>query len=1291
MAESRQRAHVSELRYRLGLGMLLGCVLVITATCTERSLQWVGRPFNGFLMARNRVVVTPLPYKQWLDWVGRVPHRWQLVAIDGMPIASVAEALDVAARVGPGRTLSYTFAHRKKMRTVPIRVVTFTVFDYLTLFGNYLFNGLALLLMGFLVAFLRPRLEAAQAMLVLSLSYGMVLIISLADFATFEFRSLYAVAYAATPATALYLAASFPTEQPWLHRGKLKLLLLVSTVLFAAVDIALYDRDPESWIRYFNASLLWLAIALMLAVVLTWNQYRTAPTPIAREKIKVLFLGAVVAFAFPGAAILLSNLVGADLPFHFFAAFTWVFPAALAYAIVTRDLFEIDVVLRRATAYVALSTAIFLLYAVILMLLGRVARDLAPASSPWFTLFFSLLVVVLVRPSWDWLQGWVDRIFFRTRFDYAKIIRTVSEALTKTLDAAEITAQVERALAQTMAPASCRLFVLSLADAAFSPADGSAGRLELDSATCEALAAGQMIDAAAVALLSGGQLPAGVALLIPVSFERRLVGILALGAKKSGAPYGPRDYDLLRTLANQTAIALRNAASYGHVRELLSSLEARVEERTRALQEAQAELQATNQKLRELDRLKSRYFSDASHELRTPLSLVLGPLEEARRLFGQLPQEAARLIDVAYKNASRLLVLTDTLLDLSRLDEGRMQPVFRLESLGHLVEQAAEPFRWLAEQRGIAFETHTPTRPLFVRCDAALISKVVGNLLANALKFTTSGKIDIDLQHTNGRVRLRVSDTGPGIPAAELPFIFDRYQQASTAMQARLSGTGLGLALVRELTELHGGTVEVTSQEGCGTTFTVWLPAAAGENSSADFIPTRPTELPTINLAALAAAGAADAEMPSTEPQRTNLPSVLVVEDNPAMLEFLRELLGREYSVRCATHAPAALEVLRAWRPDIILSDVMMPGPDGIAFCRTLKRDESLCRIPLILLTARASVESKIVGLEAGADDYVTKPFHPEELKARIRGLLRMRRMEQELSLSHERLSRAYLELRETQARLVQAEKMAALGTLVAGVAHEINNPVSFINSSIDLIERDLAELRELFHARAGGDGPATPMEHAQPGGPPVYERYFAALGQNAAICRDGAQRAARIVADLRTFCHPSTGRKEPADIHEIIERSLRLLVGESKNRITVHRLFGELPLVRCDSGALAQVFLNLLANGMQAIAGTGDVYVRTARKENAVEVEIEDTGRGMTDEVQSRIFDPFFTTKQPGKGTGLGLSIARSIVQAHGGDIRVRSTVGRGSVFTVSLPIDGASDDTHSSSHRLPESSDRR
>jgi signal transduction histidine kinase len=870
----------------------------------------------------------------------------------------------------------------------------------------------------------------------------------------------------------------------------------------------------------------------------------------------------------------------------------------------------------------------------------------------------------------DRLRALGDKLRLHPRASATAISESLGQALGHTLDVREITKLVRRAVGHSVPGSMCAIFTASADHGPLlHSTDDPPSQLPLDEHVREALAAGRIVRGTDV---PGATARCRPALLIPLRVGTHLEGVLALGPKTSGTPYGARDLELLNALAGHVATALRNAASYGRVTELLSSLERRVEERTRELRETQAELQASNEKLRELDRLKTQFFAEVSHELRTPLTLVLGPLDQLRRHAGGWTADTQRLLDVAYSSSAKLLVLTDTLLDLSRLDAGRMQPVLRPEALGPLVERIAEPFRWLAEQRGLVLHLGHADPSLTVWCDAGMVSKVVGNLLANALKFTRTGRIDVDLAAAGEQVRIVVADTGPGIAPDELPHIFERYRQASTASHSSASGSGLGLALVRELTELHGGRVEVRSDVGRGTTFTVWLPAGrpvvAGDGSAQ-------AEIPQAHLAALAAAGHDTAAAPSAAGEGSDAATALVVDDNPDLLDFVRTLLAADYTVHTAANATEALALAQQTRPDIILCDVMMPGPDGIAFCHTLRADATLRHVPIILLTARASLESKLSGLDAGADDYVTKPFQPEELKARMRALLRMRQMERQLSHSHAELARAYDELRAAQAQLVHAEKMASLGTLVAGVAHEINNPVSFINSSIDLISTSIAELRAILD------------RHLQPGEPCEpslarlrdeldYEYRIRMLQENAAICRDGASRAARIVGDLRTFCRPGSGRRAPADLHDSLEQSLRLLQGECKGRITVHREYGQLPPVRCDEGQMSQVFMNLLANAIQAIDGPGDLFVRTRSADGTVTVEIEDTGHGIDPALLSRLFDPFFTTKEVGKGTGLGLSIVRSLVTAHGGDVQVRSTAGAGTVFTVTLPLNGGLDD---------------
>ena len=1258
---------VSGRAYRALLCALLFAVTAITAVCIAASLDWIGRPFNGFLLGSNRIVA-PIDLPSWTGRQAEIPYWAQLVAVDGRAVDSVAEVLAAAAAAQPGATLRYTFRGGTGESERSIAVMRFGFADWVGLFANYLVNGLALLAIGFFVAFLRPESKAAHALLFFSLSWGLSLVIGLADFASFRFRELLAVAEGFLPASLFYMTLCFPTEHPLARRRAVLAAVVASSAVLALLNIVLYHLAPLAWAVAYRGAMLWVVLVLALSVVVAWRQHRAATSPLAREKIRIVALGIVVAFALPFVAVVAAAASGAELPLNSVTAAWWVFPATLAYAIVKRDLFEIDLFLRRFATYTALSAALFALYAGILAVFSHGFHNLSLASSPWFTLLFSLAVLAIIRPLRDWLQAAVDRFFFRTHFDYAAITESLSQALNRTLAAGEVNSHVARVVAKTMAPAAYGLYRRE-GERFRGVANGDV--VELDAATRRALGAGRILDRTTLPDAAAA-LPAA-ALLLPLCFEDRLEGFLFVGPKQSGAAYGPRDLELLRTVANQTAMALRNAASYARASELLASLETRVEERTRELQQTQAELRASNEKLRELDRLKTQFFSDASHELRTPLTLVLGPLQELRRRGAELPAFAARLVDLAHASAATLLVLTDTLLDISRVDAGRMPPALRAEPLAPLVAATAEPFRWLAEQRGIELRLDIDAG-IVAWCDRGMLSKVIGNLLANALKFTTRGHIAVTAHGDGAQVSLAVSDSGPGIPAAELPEIFERYHQASTARHAALAGSGIGLALVRQLSELQGGSVSVASRAGEGTTFCVRLPAPPAQAGGAAAAEPA-AALPLTTIAALAAAQrGGGATAPPQGESAADAATVLLVDDNPQMLDFLCEILAPHHRLLRAGDGAAALQVLQRESPDLILSDVMMPGVDGLTLCANLKADPRLRPIPLVLLTARASLESKIGGLAAGADDYITKPFHPEELIARLAALLRMRRMEAELRRSHDQLKRAYEELRAAQAQLVHAEKMASLGTLVAGVAHEINNPLSFIRSSIDLISGSLEEMRTLLDRQLDAALRGEPEALAQLRSALDVSERFTLLRENAAICREGAERAARIVKDLRTFSRPATAGREPTDLHANIEQSLRLLQGEYKGRVAIHRQYGSLPQVTCDPGQVSQVLLNVLANSVQAIDGKGDVTIRTSRSDGHVAVEIEDSGPGIPEHLLGKIFDPFFTTKEVGKGTGLGLSIARSLMNAHGGDVRAANRAGHGCVFTITLPIEGAS-----------------
>jgi signal transduction histidine kinase/ligand-binding sensor domain-containing protein/DNA-binding response OmpR family regulator len=421
-------------------------------------------------------------------------------------------------------------------------------------------------------------------------------------------------------------------------------------------------------------------------------------------------------------------------------------------------------------------------------------------------------------------------------------------------------------------------------------------------------------------------------------------------------------------------------------------LERMVEERT-------ATIARQAEKLRELDDLKSQLFANVSHELRTPLTLTLGPLQDALDgRFGPLREDLAEQIDIALRNAQRLLGLVDQLLDVARLSAGRLRLRLRRGDVTAAVRQRVEAFLPLAERRGIELSLAAPASPVEAWFDEVQIEKVFDNLLGNALKFTPrGGRVEVAVADPgDDRVEVSVRDTGPGIPADQLERIFERFYQVEATPERRWPGAGIGLALARQLAELHGGTITVESTEGKGACFTVTL-----RRDSAS-LPAGPVdEEPPARGVRPASTPGIPSETPD-EPIRpyslenfdreTDRTTVLVVDDHPDVRAYIRRHLEPTYRVVEAADGVEGLKQARRFVPDLIVSDVMMPRMDGNALFRHLREDPELEFIPVVMLTARASSESRVRGLREGVDDYLVKPFDPRELKARVDNLIASRK-----------------------------------------------------------------------------------------------------------------------------------------------------------------------------------------------------------------------------------------------------------------------------------------------------------
>jgi adenylate cyclase len=407
--------------------------------------------------------------------------------------------------------------------------------------------------------------------------------------------------------------------------------------------------------------------------------------------------------------------------------------------------------------------------------------------------------------------------------------------------------------------------------------------------------------------------------------------------------------------------------------------------------------------LEEMDRLKTEFFANISHEFRTPITLTLGPLEQllaGRR--GEVSAQVREQLEVMLRNQARLLELINQILDLAKLEAGGLTLRYtRLENLNAFVEERASQFSPAAERRGVelqlALDDELEDADLYV--DRERLDRLLVNLLSNALKFTPEGTIQVATELVDGAVRITVADTGVGIEPDELPHIFDRFRQADSSAAREYAGTGIGLALVREIAELHGGEVTAHSSLGKGSAFRVTLPLGKAHlNPASVSEAAEAAERPSTSFPALLLQEGAGSEDDAAEVNANaaaafdeTKPVVLYAEDNADLRRHVRDLLGQHYNVFVAPDGRAALELARERPPDLILTDLMMPHVTGRELLEAVRADAALSSIPVILLTARAGMDVRIESLDAGADDYLAKPFDEGELLARIRSLLRIK------------------------------------------------------------------------------------------------------------------------------------------------------------------------------------------------------------------------------------------------------------------------------------------------------------
>ena len=425
----------------------------------------------------------------------------------------------------------------------------------------------------------------------------------------------------------------------------------------------------------------------------------------------------------------------------------------------------------------------------------------------------------------------------------------------------------------------------------------------------------------------------------------------------------------------------------------------------RAVEEQRQQLAEAVERLKEVDRFKSQMFANVSHEFRTPLTLILGPLEDALRDPAKALQAGA--LESVHRNALRLLRLVNTVLDFSRIEAGRLDASYEPTDLAAYTAEVASGFRSAIEKAGLTFHVDCPTLPEQVHVDREMWEKIVLNLLSNAFKHTFDGWIRVTLRHEKDVVTLTVDDAGVGIPESEISRITERFHRVKDARSRTHEGTGIGLALVKEFAAAHGGTLSIASREGEGSSFSVTVRTGTAHLPAERIgaVRTRASTATGANAYAeealrwISEEEAAEARFPHSARQREQdvspestatgaghqpRPRILWADDNADMRDYVRRLLSEQYEVTVCGDGAAALASALANPPDLVLTDIMMPGVDGFALLKALREDQRTCTIPVVLVSARAGRESSVEGMEAGADDYLVKPFSARELLARV-------------------------------------------------------------------------------------------------------------------------------------------------------------------------------------------------------------------------------------------------------------------------------------------------------------------
>lgn len=827
MAVKNQSSNLFRNLVVTALGLLY---LLISAYCMVTSRDWINRPFPGFLVLRNNYVSTFFRG----DWPGNRAGLRNLdiiLSANGRPVKDGHDLYHYISTLAPGTQVVYDVQSGKERVSMTIPVKTFTLSDWVFVFPLAMFVGLYGFLSGLIILFIKPKNAFSWYLFIAFASVGLLFATNGERVTSHHiFFPIYVPCLAA--ASFLLFALNFPAKARRARAISIAVLCALVAVL------SLYTRAYFTGANFSpldRVSLVFTLISFFFSVYFQVRSYVRSADPVIRQKIKLVIIGFVAAFL-GFSYIFIFAIMQRKMNLYYTIYHLAPIPLFMGYAIVKHGLFDLDIFIRRTASYVMVSGIVILAFFGLTMLLSLVLQNFTGQSSQIAAVVSTLLVVMMFRPLRTRIDRTLDKKFFRERYEYTATIRKASGILAGLIDLDQLLNQLLNTVMDAIKIERGLIFLKEKDREEFCPAVTSGYAADKSPAAIDARhplitlleSAGrplQISDSEEFGdnreLIARMMQGSGITLLVPAIYERRLIGILALGEKKSGAWYSKEDQELLQTLMIQTAVSIENARKVQELKKMV-------------------ELEISFRELQKLDKMKDDFLSMVSHDLRTPMTSIKGYASILSEKIGRLDQDRQlRYLGIIIKESERLTRLINDLLDLQRFEAGRMVLNLQPVDIVQLARESLESFQGAALARKQVLEADLPERQIMVNADADRVSQVVANLLSNATKFTPeSGKIVLSIAGAmlDGKPGMMVSvkDSGPGIPEEAQSRLFSKFQQVEKGgAKSEQKGSGLGLALVREIAEHHGGKAGVESEPGQGARFYFILPVPTKEGANA--------------------------------------------------------------------------------------------------------------------------------------------------------------------------------------------------------------------------------------------------------------------------------------------------------------------------------------------------------------------------------------------------------------------------------------------------------------------------